>query len=124
MGYIAGLLFFQGETDALGAPLHPDAPLVPTTWAAEFSTLVAAFRSDLQIPKLPVVFAQLGTTTQSAPHWQTLKTQQRSVQLPNTVMITTDDLPLTDYVHFTPASYQTIGKRFADAYHTLTTPVK
>jgi hypothetical protein len=34
-------------------------------------------------------------------------------------MITTDDLALRDVVHFTSESYQTIGKRFAEAYVNL-----
>ena len=36
-----------------------------------------------------------------------------------TAMITTDDLPLLDGVHFTAESYRTIGERFAKAYWDL-----
>jgi hypothetical protein len=36
-------------------------------------------------------------------------------------MITTDDLPLADGVHFTTHSYQVIGERFAEAFFKLTT---
>lgn len=118
-GHIAGMLFFQGETDALDAPLDPAAPLVPTTWAAEFAALVAAARADLHAPQLPVVFAQIGTTTSDAPNWSVVQEQQRSVALPNVAMIPTADLARTDDVHFTPQSYQTIGARFATAYRSL-----
>jgi hypothetical protein len=37
-------------------------------------------------------------------------------------MITTDDLALKDEFHFTTPSYEEIGRRFADAYWTLTHP--
>ncbi len=87
--------------------------------------MVSDFRSDLALPQLPVVFAQIGTTTfssQAVPNWDTVKQQQRSVVLPHTSMITTDDLPLQDEAHFTTASYREIGRRFADAYWMLTHP--
>jgi len=125
MGEVAGLLFFQGETDAADPKAFPNLTPMPTDWASQFSAMVSDFRSDLALPQLPVVFAQIGTTTfpaQSVPNWETVKQQQRSVELPHTSMITTDDLPLQDEVHFTTASYREIGRRFADAYWTLTHP--
>jgi hypothetical protein len=36
--------------------------------------------------------------------------------MPCASMITTDDLPLRDAVHFTTESYRTIGERFAKAF--------
>jgi hypothetical protein len=75
----------------------------------------------LGLPELPVVFAQIGTNT--APdifvNWAVVKEQQRRVEMPFCVMITTDDLALKDVVHFTAESYKIIGQRFAEAYLSL-----
>jgi hypothetical protein len=119
MGQVAGLLFFQGETDAADPKLFPNQSLRPEQWASNFAAMVNDFREDLALPQLPVVLAQIGTTTYSseiAPYWEIVRTQQRSVQLPATAMITTDDLALQDEVHFATPSYQVIGRRFAEAY--------
>jgi hypothetical protein len=121
MGSIAGLLFFQGETDAMDVAQHPELVLHPDRWAKDFSAFIGDMRSDLNISYLPVVFAEIGTTTtpEKFPNWDIVQKQQRSVQLPFTTMITTSDLALKDEVHFANTSYQIIGKRFAEAYLSL-----
>lgn len=120
MGQISGLLFFQGEADALDPIQYPDPQPHPADWSQLFSTFVKDFRKDLDEPDLPVVFAQLGSTISSDfPNWELVKDQQSSVQLPLTAMIITDDLPLLDGLHFTAESYRIIGKRFADTYWDL-----
>jgi hypothetical protein len=121
MGHVVGILFFQGETDALG-PMQTSDPLPhPADWAELFTAFIANLRNDLPEPDLPVVFAQIGTTwsPEAFPDWGTVREQQASIQLPMTAMITTDDLPLRDGLHFTTDSYRIIGKRFADAYWSL-----
>ena len=57
-----------------------------------------AWRSDLGIPSLPFVFAQLAihASEESIPNWDVIKEQQASVDLPNVAMIKTDDLELGD----------------------------
>lgn len=37
-------------------------------------------------------------------------------------MIHTEDLPISDSVHFTAAGYELLGRRFAKAYLQLTQP--
>jgi len=121
MGNVAGILFFQGEADAIAPELYEETVLLPDEWGDRFVALVNNWRDDLGLPELPVVFAQIGTHT--APdifvNWEIVKEQQSSVQMPFCVMITTDDLALRDVVHFTSESYQAIGKRFAEAYVNL-----
>jgi hypothetical protein len=121
MGNVAGILFFQGEADAIAPELYQETVLLPNEWGDRFAVLVNNWRDDLGLPELPVVFAQIGTNR--APdifvNWAIVKEQQSSVQMPFCVMITTDDLALKDAVHFTSESYQTIGKRFAEAYVNL-----
>ena len=46
------------------------------------------------------------------------RAQQRSVRLPHSRMIITDDLDLRDSVHFTADAHWDIGERFAEAYLT------
>ena len=121
MGKVAGLLFFQGETDALSATdpeRNPNISLLPYQWSNKFTDFVTDWRSDLNSPDLPVVFAQIGTTTtpERFTNWQTVQEQQSQVRLPVCAMIQTDDLALEDTVHFTTESYQIIGSRFAKAY--------
>ncbi|MEO8356050.1 MAG: sialate O-acetylesterase [Chloroflexota bacterium] len=121
MGQIAGILFFQGETDALDPYMYPDPELHPSDWSAWFTAFVNDFRKEVGEPDLPVVFAQLGAnaSTGDFPNWNVVKQQQLSVQLPMTAMIITDDLPVLDGLHFTVESYRIIGQRFADAYWDL-----
>jgi hypothetical protein len=118
MGEVAGLLYFQGEIDAVDPKEHPDRTFLPDRWADEFAVLIQDWRRDLNLPGLPVVFAQIGTNTEPErfKNWAVVKEQQRKVRLPLSAMVTTDDLPLKDYVHFTTESYQIIGQRFAQAY--------
>jgi hypothetical protein len=121
MGRISGILFFQGETDALDPILYPEPTPHPSDWSELFTAFVTDFRNDLGEPNLPVIFGQLGSTGVSIdnPNWDVVKEQQATVQAPMTVMIKTDDLPLLDGLHFTVDSYRIIGMRFADAYWEL-----
>jgi len=121
MGEISGLLFFQGEEDALDPIQYPQPEPHPGDWARLFSAFMADFRADLDQPNLPVIYAQLGSNSALAdfPKWVIVKEQQASVTLPMTDMIVTDDLPLMDGLHFTTDSYRVIGKRFAEAFWEL-----
>ncbi len=121
MGQISGILFFQGEADALDPIQYPSPEPYAKEWASLFSAFVTDFREDLDQPNLPVIYAQIGSN--SAPeafiNWDIVQEQQDSVSLPMTAMIITDDLPLMDGVHFTTDSYRIIGKRFADTFWNL-----
>ena len=89
---------------------------------AKFTRFVDDFRSDLSQPDLPVIFAQIGSTKSPKLYinWQEVQRQQEDVNLSSAAMIYTQDLPLKDDVHFTTASYQKIGERFADQFWKLT----
>jgi hypothetical protein len=119
-GDIAGVLFFQGESDVLDPRSDPTRQ-APFDWAARFSQLVADLRTDLGQPGLPVVFAQIGPVDVAASpdaqvNWRALQEQQRSVNVPGVTMIKTSDLTLRDELHFTAEGYRDIGRRFAEAY--------
>jgi hypothetical protein len=121
LGRISGILFFQGEADALDPVLYPDPEPNAPEWSVLFTRFVTDFRMDLNDPNLPVVFAQLGTTSDPVAfiNWELVKEQQSSIRMPMAAMITTDDLPLMDGLHFTAQSYRVIGERFAEAYWDL-----
>jgi hypothetical protein len=121
MGYLAGILFFQGEQDAINIYLTSNTDIHPEIWSQMFSTFVEDLRADLEEPDLPVVYAQLGAKPEGVafPNWDVVKQQQLAVDLPGSAMIVTDDLEYFDGLHFTAESYREIGKRFADAYWQL-----
>jgi hypothetical protein len=119
IGTPAGILFYQGETDTYDPVLYPHKKILPAEqWAGEFGQWVKAWRSDLGDANLPVVFAQIGTNEdpRSLIHWEVIKKQQASVNLPNVRMIKTDDLELGDAVHLTVEGYIEVGRRFAEAF--------
>lgn len=121
MGEVAGMLFFQGESDALTPNLYPERKLQPEIWANEFSTFVDDWRRDLNKPDLPVVFAQIGKSAdpERFKNWEIVQKQQLSVQISFVTMIVTEDIPSADGVHFTNEGYQMIGQRFAEAFVTI-----
>ena len=121
MGEVAGILFFQGETEAQDPVLYPEPEPQPFDWARLFTAFITDFRSDLHEPDLPVIFAQIGAdpVSKDFPNWKVVQDQQSSIALPRAAMITTDDLPLLDGIHFTADSYRKIGRRFAEAYWDL-----
>jgi hypothetical protein len=116
-GVIAGVLFFQGETDARDPMAMPEKHPNAAGWGDEFKTMARMLRGDLGLPSLPFVFAQIGTTTDPAgfPNWEAVRTAQATVAMQGVAMITTADLPLRDSVHFTSAAQDVIGQRFAAA---------
>ncbi len=122
MGQIVGLLFAQGESDALDPKVYPERKPSPFQWKEKFSRFILDMRNDLHCSDLPVVFAQLShqTTPEKYIYWQQVKKQQAQVHLPSIRMVATTDLALSDYVHFTRQGYDTIGKLFGEAYWGLT----
>jgi hypothetical protein len=118
MGQIAGMLFFQGESDAIDPVRLPNQVRSASDYDSKFVTFVQDMRADVLQPSLPVVFAQIGTNRdpQTYTNWDVVKQQQTSVKLDCASMIAADDLELRDLVHYTTASYRVIGERFAHAF--------
>lgn len=120
-GQVDGIIFFQGEADTVDPNMAPHLPLAVNNYAEMFEKFVLDMRTDLGDPTLPVVFAQIGSNKNSEKYvnWKIIQEQQESVMLACSAMITSDDLELRDEIHYTTASYQIIGERFAEAFHTL-----
>ncbi|MBU1155671.1 MAG: sialate O-acetylesterase, partial [Proteobacteria bacterium] len=116
---VAGVLFYQGESDAYSRG-------AVEAWPRRFAALVASWRRDLGDPKLPVVFCQVGNLAanwRADPafrYWDLLKQKQAGVRLPGVRMVTTDDLPLkADGIHLTTAAQIYLGRRLAQAMYEL-----
>lgn len=116
IGTVAGILFFQGEADAIDPKQYPSLQPDAAAWAEKFASFAYNFRQDLGNPALPLVYAQLGQpgTLEGLPNWDLVKQQQANLQIPNAALISTSDLPMAG-IHFTAEGYQVIGQRFADA---------
>jgi hypothetical protein len=122
MGTISGLLFCQGPADARDPEKYPEKKGSPFRWKEKFIQFVNDIRTDLGIEKLPLVFSQMGSSThpQGWRYWNEVKKQQGEVSLPNVIMTTEEDLPLSEAVHLTKEGYDSLGVRFAEAYIQLT----
>jgi len=121
-GKIAGLLFCQGPADARDPEKYPAKMGSPFKWKEKFIRFVEDIRMDLEIEDLPVVFSQMGSSTHPEGwlYWDEVKKQQGEVSLPNVIMTTEEDLPLSEAVHLTKEGYDSFGVRYAEAFITLT----
>jgi len=118
VGEVAGMLFYQGETDAL-APSTTGKTISPGQWGSAFATMVREWRKDLEASRLPVVFVQIGSHRSSStpfPNWKEVQRQQAAVSLPQVRMVRTEGLPLRDAVHLSRDGCRTAGRRMADAW--------
>jgi len=111
-GRIAGILWYQGESDANPA----DAAL----YEARMTALVESFRADLGQPDLPFYFVQLGPfVTDPDPSlvagWNQVRESQRLLlgALPNAGMVSAIDCGLDDGIHIDTTGLKTLGRRLA-----------
>jgi len=111
-GKVAGILWYQGESDANPA----DAAL----YEARMTALVQSFRADLGQPDLPFYYVQLGgfisdPFPESVSGWNRVRESQRtwSDSLPNLGMVSAIDCGLDDLIHIDTSSLKTLGKRLA-----------
>lgn len=111
-GQVAGILWYQGESDANPA----DAAL----YKARMTTLVQSFRADLGQPDLPFYSVQLGGfVTDPDPGlvsgWNHVRESQRTWQetLPNVGMVSAIDCGLDDGIHIDTPGLKSLGKRLA-----------
>ena len=111
-GKVAGILWYQGESDANPA----DAPL----YESRMAELVQSFRSDFGRPDLPFLFVQLGGfVTPADPglvsSWNAVRESQRKLasSLPNVGMVSAVDCGLDDGIHIDTPGLKTLGRRLA-----------
>jgi hypothetical protein len=116
-GIIRAVIFWQGGEDA---KTEKDA----LKWGKRFATFVAALRSDLDNPNLPVIMIMLALhdkkAVKSSPYWEVVREQQRSVNIPGVIKFDSDGYERKlDGVHFTTRGQLAIGAALA---HLLPAP--
>lgn len=118
-GRIAGILWYQGETDA-------SDEASATAWAPHFATMIASFRLALGRPDLPLVVVGLGDPPRTGkyatrfPIWRPVQTAQAQLHLPTQAYVSAAGLPRNpDELHLTTASQIRLGAALANAIETL-----
>lgn len=121
-GHLAGLIWYQGETDAM---TEEDA----RTWSSRFRVLLAAFRSSLSAPQLPVVVTVLGPNPNQERFgwWDIVQQQQLAMGLSSdgsVAIVSANDLPVqkNSPVHLMTEGYVALGHRYGDAMYELLKP--
>jgi len=106
---VAGILWYQGESDA-----NPDAARVYTD---KMKALVAATRRDMRLPRLPWLVVQLGchAAIESDIPWNSIQEQQRRLPefIENLDVAPAIDLELDDGIHIGGRGQRTLGQRLA-----------
>ena len=111
-GKVAGILWYQGESD--GSP--GEAAVYP----AHMAELVAAFRADFSQPDLPFYLVQLGgwvadPSSDSITGWNAIREAQRRLPegIPNCAVVSAIDLGLDDGIHISTPDLKRLGRRLA-----------
>lgn len=109
-GRIAGVLWYQGESDA-----NPKAAPV---FAAKFQSLIEAIRVDFQQPDLPFYYVQIGRHVNDAniDEWHVVQDAQRRIEslFRNVGMTTAIDLELDDGIHVGTDAFPALAARLAN----------
>jgi len=113
-GKVAGVLWYQGESDA--------APAELSRYTERMRRLVEAFRADLGQPDLPFYYVQIGrfvadTTGDGLLGWNGIREAQRTwaATMPHTAVVSAIDLELDDLIHVGTQGLRRLGQRLADA---------
>jgi hypothetical protein len=116
---LEGIIWWQGETDGWNG-------MDGATWSNYFRTYISAMRRRLNKPELPVVYVQLGMlispyngSTYPAPTWDAIKDAQATFFDPHAAMVKSEDLVLSDHVHYTTDSHAIVGDRLYRAFERL-----
>ena len=106
---VTGVLWYQGESDAMGG--GADA------YAKNFADFIAAVRSDLNQPELPFYYVQIGRfiNNHDPKGWNTVQDAQRRLpeRVPHTAVIAVLDLELDDGIHVGTQGQKRAGNRLA-----------
>lgn len=99
------VIFWQGEAEPMnGLPV--------SDWAYRFQSMIASFRTDLALPKLPVLYVRLGDQTLGYATWNEMRQQQESVSIQHGLMVSVDGIPTEGgWVHYTDDNYREIARR-------------
>lgn len=114
-GRLAGILWYQGESDT-------EREALAEHYGQAFKALVDAFRRDLEAEGLPVVFAQIAEQPMRPenaaryPAWQAVRRAQASLSIDCAEMVPVGALPRqADELHLTTAAQRQLGRMMAEA---------
>jgi hypothetical protein len=106
---VAGVLWYQGESDAF--------PEAAPHYTARMKKLAAATRRDLRSPHLPWIVVQLARVFGgwNPIPWNDIQEQQRLLpdKIKNLEVVAAIDLSLDDSIHISAAAYPRLGARLA-----------
>jgi len=110
-GKVKGVLWYQGESDALSGPE------TSKSYQRVFTDFIASVRSDLSQPELPFYYIQIGrfVTGADPKGWNTVQEAQRLIpeRVPNTAVVSVIDLELDDPIHVGTHGLIQAGRRLA-----------
>lgn len=123
-GKLKGVLFFQGEQDAIFGDeqktvTKPSLIAPITTYGEQFAEFVEALRKDFQNPDMPVIFAQIcrhhNGSVDRARGWEIVREAQRRIpqRLPHSHCVPSLDLDVMDGIHLDYNSLRRVGERMA-----------
>lgn len=118
-GRVAGLLWYQGESDT-------QTPEMIRQWPGKFKLLVKRFRTDLAKPELPVVFVQIGDlgprfrNERFQTLWKAMHKIQARTSVAHGAMVSARGLRLMpDGVHLSSEAGIALGRKMAVAMNDL-----
>ena len=123
-GRIKGLLFFQGEQDAIFGDLEkvvtkPSEIGPISTYGNRFARFIECLRADAHDPSLPVIYAQIcrhhNGPEGRAQGWEMVRDAQRRLpeRLANTHCVPSIDTDVMDGLHLEYDSLKRMGERMA-----------
>jgi sialate O-acetylesterase len=108
-GKVKGVLWYQGESDAMGSAWK--------VYPKVFSDFIAAVRSDLGQSELPFFYVQIGRFVSGADPrgWNAVQDAERTLvdRVPNTAVVSVVDLELDDGIHVGTQGLKRAGQRLA-----------
>lgn len=108
-GRIRGVLWYQGESDAIEGNA--------TGYGARFQDFIRSLRADLGDPELPVYYVQIGRfVAPDSPGWNNVQLAQldTEAQIPHVAVVPAIDLRLLDEIHIDIDSLKRVGRRLAN----------
>lgn len=112
IGLIKGILWHQGENDALETETIK-------VYSSQLNVLFSLFRDEINIMTLPIFIGELGSYSNTDVNWQAINNQISDyVALDsNAYIVKTRDLKsIEDRLHFNSEGQRMMGKRFAEKF--------